>query len=78
MTEQKKIVTEHFPVDRLPEELRRGIESGRMVRVVVEAEAEVEPARIPLVDLIGSAKGLYASPEEAVAYIRALRDEWDD
>jgi hypothetical protein len=76
MTEQKKIVTEHFPVDRLPEELRRGIESGRMVRVVVEAE--VEPARIPLVDLIGSAKGLYASPEEAVAYIRALRDEWDD
>jgi hypothetical protein len=76
MTEQKKIVTEHFPVDRLPEELRRGIESGRMVRVVVEAE--VEPTRVPLVDLIGSAKGLYASPEEAVAFIRALRDEWDD
>ena len=76
MTEIKKIVTEHYPVDRLPEELRRGIESGQMVRVVVEAEEE--PTRVPLVDLIGSAKGLYASPEEAVAFIRALRDEWDD
>jgi len=76
MTEQKKIVTEHFPVDRLPDELRRGIESGRMVRVVVEAE--VNPPVGDILDLFGSAKGAYASPDEAVAFIRALRDEWDN
>ena len=74
MTEQKKIVTEHFPVDRLPEELRRGIESGRMVRVVVEAEP---PQKRSLRSFLGCGKGLYATPEEAVAEIRKLRDESD-
>ena len=76
MTEIKKIVIEHFPVDRLPEELRRGIESGQMVRVVVEAEPPVTVGSI--MDLFGGAKGAYANPEEAVAFVRALRDEWDD
>jgi hypothetical protein len=76
MTEQKKIVTEHYPVDQLPEELRRGIESGQMVRVVVEAEFDL-PQKRSLRSFLGSGKGLYASPEEAVAEIRKLRDESD-
>jgi len=76
MTEQKKIVTEHFPVDRLPDELRRGIESGQMVRVVVEAEAEPPKPR-PLRAFLGSGKGIYPTPADAVAEIRKLRDESD-
>ena len=76
MTELKQIVVEHFPVDRLPDELRQGIESGRMVRVVVEAEER--PAIGNIVDLFGSARGAYSSPVEAVTSIRAMRDEWDD
>lgn len=28
-------------------------------------------------DLRGSGQGVYASPEDVDAYIRALRDEWD-
>lgn len=76
MTELKKIVVEHFPVDRLPDELRRGLQSGQMVRVVVEAEVE-RPAPRPLRELFGCAKTGLKTPEEAVAAVRTLRDEWD-
>jgi hypothetical protein len=38
MGEKKKIVVENDPVDRLPEELRRGLEIGRMVRVVASKQ----------------------------------------
>ncbi|HET6569119.1 MAG TPA: hypothetical protein VFG50_14225 [Rhodothermales bacterium] len=31
----------------------------------------------PLTELVGSAKGVFKSPEEIDAYIRDLRDEWD-
>ena len=78
MGEEKKIVTEHYPVEKLPEELRRGIEGGEMVRVTVEAEGGATEAALPLHELMGAAKELYATPEEAMAFIRQLRDEWDD
>ncbi|HKZ97281.1 MAG TPA: hypothetical protein VJ045_09895 [Hyphomicrobiaceae bacterium] len=76
MGETKKIVTEHYPADKLPEELRRGIEAGEIVRVTVEREKR-QPAPRPLHELRGCAKGLYKSPQEAVAFIRSLRDEWE-
>ncbi len=76
MTEIRKIVTEHFPVDKLPEELRRGIESGQMVGVVVEMEVgAVTPCALR--DFWGSAKGGYPTPADAVSEIRKLRDESD-
>jgi hypothetical protein len=78
MGETKKIVIESNPVEELPEELRRGLESGQMVRVTVESPADDEQLPPPkLTSLVGSARGVYASPEEAVAAIRALRDEWE-
>lgn len=36
-----------------------------------------EPAPLPLTEIIGSGKGLFATPEEVDQYIRDLRDEWD-
>ena len=36
------------------------------------------PSGRRLVDFIGSGKGVYGSREEADAYIRNLRDEWND
>ena len=35
------------------------------------------PPRRRLVDIIGSAKGIYKTPEEADAFIRKLREEWE-
>lgn len=75
MGETKKIVIEHFPVEKLPDELRRGIESGQMVRVTVESDVRDEAsARQSLTSFFGAGKGCYTE-EEAVSFIRQLRDE---
>ncbi|ANP87894.1 hypothetical protein [Rhizobium leguminosarum] len=37
-----KIVFEHYPASKLPEELRKGLEKDAMVRVVIEEEAKGE------------------------------------
>lgn len=79
MGETTKIIVEHFPVDKLPEELRQGIESGRKVRVTVEPDDVQAPAPRPLHEMYGFAAGLYASQGiDPVDFIRQLRDEWDD
>ena len=75
MGEMKKFVTDEFPVEKLPEELRRGLESGQMVRVTIEAvESEAAASPKPLTSFFGAGKGCY-SEEEAVGFIRRLRDE---
>lgn len=84
-----KIVREHYPVANLPEDLREGFASDGTVRVVIEVEDKVglnDPQRKPItgkdtVEAIRRYKALgrpSVSPEEAVARIRELRDEWDD
>ena len=75
MGETKKIVIEHFPVEKLPDELRHGIGSGQMVRVTVESEVTTGTASgRSLLSFLGAGKGCYTE-EEAVSYIRQLRDE---
>lgn len=115
-----KVVKHHVPVERLPEELRRGFAAGEIVEVEVRGPAagagesgqppreegpepaaeitleewlrrldEQEPRRPPLSAedaarrgalfdrFFGSYAHLNTSTEEAVARIRALRDEDD-
>jgi hypothetical protein len=42
MGEIKKIVVEHYPVEKLPEDLRAGLEAGQSARVTVEPDGPVE------------------------------------
>ncbi|MCY1665175.1 hypothetical protein [Rhizobium sp. SL86] len=80
-----KIVREHYPVDRLPEDLREGLEPGATVRVVLEVE-NVSVERQPMgfaesMRLINEYRRDNAervSIEDAVRRIRELRDEWDE
>jgi hypothetical protein len=75
MSEKQKIIVENYPVEKLPEDLRRGMEQLGKVRVTVEtANSDREK---PLAAFVGSAKGCYATPEEAVSAVRSLRDEWE-
>jgi hypothetical protein len=79
MGETDKIVTPHYTFEKLPEELRRGIESGQMVRVTVEPEEQPAREPRPLHEMYGFAAGLYESQGlDPVDFIRQLRDEWDD
>ena len=76
MTEMKTIVFESFPVERLPAEIRARIEGSGMVRLTVESKDPV-PETMALRSFLGAATGLFSSPQEAVEFIRMLRDESD-
>lgn len=76
-----KIVLEHYPASKLPNDLRGDIAPEASVKITVEEE----PVRKPMTreELLKSFRGVRAGAkgvtlEEAVARVRELRDEWDD
>lgn len=95
-----RIVREHYPVSKLPEDLREGFEGQAEVRVTVDAVANPSadvlvskraPSNAGGEDLSAARsvpgpfsrfrhvhRANYATIEDAVAYVRALRDEWSD
>ncbi|MGD9914190.1 MAG: hypothetical protein AB7S80_08920 [Rhizobiaceae bacterium] len=74
-----KVVREHYPAEKLPQELREGIAAGASVRVTVEVERR-PLSREQLLETIrkAQANARGTTLEEAVARVRSLRDEWDD
>ena len=75
-----KVILEHYPASKLPDELREGIALGASVKVTVEEEVKRPLGRKQLLELMRSAQANApgTSLEEAVARVRALRDEWED
>ena len=88
-----KIVREHYPVEKLPEDLRELVPGAETVTVEVTVEDSSEdegvdaPPPLSTADAIAlmrqmqreaAAEGKSVSQEEAVRRIRELRDEWDD
>ena len=60
---------------RVPE-----LKAGTTAEVIVleEAEASEGPnGHVPLRDLIGACRGMFATPEEADAFLSAEREAWD-
>ena len=90
MDEREKIVREDYPVERLPEDLRAGLGDAERVTVTLEADDGSRPVSaderrrrwLKVKALIDKARAHPSfkpvTTEEAVARIRALRDEWDD
>ena len=73
-----RIVKEHYPASKLPDDLREGLDPRDRVTVTVVAEGEGMPkAAKPKRSLFGAAKERGTSIEDAVARVRSLRDEWD-
>ncbi len=77
MNENKRIVIEHYPVEKLPEELRAGLSGAQTVRVTVEPEIEREVAPPRLTRFFGAGRGAYPAASDVVSEIRKLRDEWE-
>jgi hypothetical protein len=78
-----KIVLEHYPVEKLPEDLRVGLDAYRTVRVIIEEEANSKGLATPAETVAAIRKFRAENPErenldESVARIRDLRNEWDD
>lgn len=76
-----KIVREHYPVERLPEDLRAELGVARTVKVVIETE-DKQPQTIDVKAAIAELRELRSklkpSSEDSVERVRKLRDEWDD
>jgi len=74
-----KVVHEHLKASELPEKLREGIDASAVVTVTVQEEStgitDPDVLRRLLDEARADAVGI--STDEAVARIRALRDEWD-
>jgi hypothetical protein len=84
-----KIVREHYPVEKLPADLRAELTGVTRVTVEVtqEPDAEVVPPPWTAADAVAmirhmqqrlAAQGRSVTQEEAVRRVRELRDEWDD
>lgn len=80
-----KIVREHYPVERLPEDLRAELGIASTVRLIIETDVpdEHERQRKHEVALAALQRARAAvrdrgvTAEEAVARVRTLRDEWE-
>ncbi len=86
-----KIVRDHYPVEKLPPDLRQGLADRSTVRVVIEVESGFEaadtatsPQNLTIEDTLALVRAYRTedrpsvSSAASVARIRALRDEWDD
>lgn len=83
-----KIIKEHYPAAKLPEDLREGLDPGQEVRVTVEVDPASERAEpswtrephrvLSLDEIFALRRPPYRSGDEIDAEIRRQRDEWDD
>lgn len=88
-----KIVREHYPVEKLPEDLRALVPGAAEVTIEVTVEdgeddddadivapltAEEAVAMMREMQRHVAARGESVTEKEAVRRVRELRDEWDD
>jgi hypothetical protein len=80
-----KIVREHYPVEKLPEDLRNLVVGAKSVTIEIIEEPRKSPltaeearARVREMQKRQAAGSKAASLEEIVDRVRQLRDEWDD
>jgi hypothetical protein len=74
-----RIVRQHYPASKLPEDLREGVDPDANVTVTVMVEDLKPPERVMTLEEIFSLKGFERrSAAEIDADIRKMRDEWDD
>lgn len=74
-----KIIREHYPASKLPEDLREGVDLGANVTVTVTVEGLQRPEHVmTLEEIFASRRPPFRTVEEIDAEIRRQRDEWND
>ena len=75
-----RIVREHYPADRLPDDLRQELGLVQTVTITIaadEATSREEARSAAIADILEHRKRLQPSAPDAVERVRKLRDEWD-
>jgi hypothetical protein len=65
-------VVRHYPVDRLPADLRVDLPQNGLVKIEFEVEAEPRKRR-PIAHLVGSGANVHGSEQDVLDYISELR-----
>jgi len=74
-----KIIREHYPASKLPEDLREGVDPESNVTVTVVVEGLQRPEHVmSLEEIFALRRPPFRTTEEIDADIRRQRDEWDD
>ena len=73
-----KIVKHHYPVAKLPDDLRNGLSAAQDVTITIETEEEDRPEHVMTIDEIFSARSsAFRTREEIDEDVRRDREEWD-
>ncbi|WP_371347330.1 hypothetical protein [Ancylobacter sp. IITR112] len=70
-------IVDNYPVERLPADLREGLERTGRVRLIIEAVSPPDASDERLKELLELAGRVSPIGDDPVARIRKLRDEWD-
>ena len=73
-----RIVKEHYPASRLPEDLREGVDPEAIVTVTVVEEPSRPERVVTLEEIFARRQPPFRTAEEIDADLRRQRDEWDD
>lgn len=74
-----KIVREHYPASKLPEDLREGVDPEAMVTVTVTVDELKRPERVmTLEEIFAMRRPPFRTVADIDADIRRRRDEWND
>jgi hypothetical protein len=73
-----RIIREHYPASKLPEDLRAGVDPSSTVTVTIVQE-ETRPERVMTLDeIFALRRPPFRTAEEIDEDLRRQRDEWDD
>lgn len=73
-----RIIREHYPASRLPDDLRAGVDPSATVTVTVVEEEKPPEATMTLEEIFAARQPPFRTAEEIDRDLRRQRDEWDD
>ena len=74
-----KIVKEHYPASKLPEDLRAGVDPSSTVTVTIVEEETRAPRKVmSLEEILALRAPPFRTAQEIDEDLRRDRDEWDD
>jgi hypothetical protein len=69
-----KIVKKHYPIERLPDDLRSGLRQPGWVHVEIELETGTTSQK-KIAPLVASGEKVHGDPDTVLFDIRALRED---
>jgi hypothetical protein len=73
-----RIIREHYPASKLPEDLRSGVDPSSTVTVTIVEEQKRPEKVMTIEEIFALRRPPFRTAEEIDEDLRRQRDEWDD